>query len=279
MPLKESEEQFLKETAMSLRNDIVDVTFWAGGAHIGGAMSMVEIITILYYKYMDIDPTNPNYEDRDRFILSKGHAGVGLAPLLANKGFFDKETLKTFNQFNSPFGMHLDSAKVKGLDASTGSLGHGLPIALGMALAARVKKKSYKTYCLLGDGEMNEGSNWEAIMAAAHFNTTNLIPIVDHNKQMIDGKVEDVMSLGAFSDKWRAFGFDVEEIDGHDFKQLADAIDKAHNATERPVVIIANTIKGKGIEFMEDETKWHYGSIDSTVMEKCKKSIADSFAL
>ena len=279
MPLKESEEKYLKETAASLRNDIVDITFWAGGAHIGSALSMVDIITILYYKYMDIDPTNPDYEDRDRFILSKGHAGVGLAPLLANKGYFDKETLKTFNQFNSPFGMHLDAAKVKGLDASTGSLGHGLPMALGIALAARVNKKSYKTYCLLGDGEMNEGSNWEAIMAAAHFNATSLIPIVDSNKQMIDGRVEDVMSLGDLAAKWSSFGFEVLEIDGHDFKQLADAIDKAHAAKDKPVVIIANTIKGKGVDFMEDETKWHYGSIDSVVAAKAKESIAANLSL
>ena len=154
---------------------------------------------------MKYDSSNPDLEDRDRFILSKGHAGVGLAPLLANKGFFDKETLKTFNQFNSPFGMHLDSLKVRGLDASTGSLGHGLPISLGIALAARVKGLDYKTYCVLGDGEMNEGSNWEAIMAAAHYKVTSLIPIVDFNKRMIDGEVKDIMSIDPLADKWESF--------------------------------------------------------------------------
>ncbi|MEN8186785.1 MAG: transketolase [Bacteroidota bacterium] len=273
MPLSEIEIKELKEKAVKLRKDIVDVTFWAGGAHIGGAMSMVDIITILYNKFMKIDSSNPDLEDRDRFVLSKGHAGVGLAPLLAEKGFFDKEILKTFNQFNSPFGMHLDSLKVRGLDASTGSLGHGLPISLGMALAARIKKLEYKTYCLLGDGEMNEGSNWEAIMAAAHYKVTDLIPIVDFNKQMIDGKVENIMSLDPLADKWIAFGFDVVEVDGHDFNQLNEALEKAHAATEKPVVIIAHTIKGKGIDFMEDQTKWHYGSIDSSVLEKAKTSI------
>jgi transketolase len=237
-------------------------------------MSMADIITILYNKFMKYDPSNPNLEDRDRFVLSKGHAGVGLAPMLAEKGFFDKEILKSFNHFNSPFGMHLDSLKVIGLDASTGSLGHGLPIALGMALAARVKNLDYTTYCLLGDGEMNEGSNWEAIMAAAHYKVTNLIPIVDFNKRMIDGKVEDIMSVDPLDEKWKAFGWDVIEIDGHDFNQLNDAIEKALSAEEKPIVIIANTIKGKGIDFMEDETKWHYGSIDSTVVEKAKASIA-----
>ena len=274
MPLSDNELKNLKKHAMKLRNDIVDVTFWAGGAHIGGAMSMVDIITILYNKFMKYDSSNPDMEDRDRFILSKGHTGVGLAPLLAEKGFFDKETLKTFNQFNSPFGMHLDSLKVRGLDASTGSLGHGLPISLGIALAARVKGLDYKTYCVIGDGEMNEGSNWEAIMAAAHYKVTSLIPIVDFNKRMIDGEVKDIMSIDPLGEKWKAFGFDVIEINGHDFNELNDAIEKANAATERPVVIIANTIKGKGIDFMEDETKWHYGSIDSTVVEKAKASIA-----
>lgn len=274
MPLSEIELEQLKKHAVKLRNDIVDITFWAGGAHIGGAMSMADIITILYNKFMKYDPSNPDLEDRDRFVLSKGHAGVGLAPMLAEKGFFDKETLKTFNHFNSPFGMHLDSLKVTGLDASTGSLGHGLPIALGMALAARVKKLDYTTYCLLGDGEMNEGSNWEAIMAAAHYKVTNLIPIVDYNKRMIDGKVEDIMSVDPLDEKWKAFGWDVIEIDGHDFNQLNDAIEKALAAEDKPVVIIANTIKGKGIDFMEDETKWHYGSIDSNAVEKAKASIA-----
>jgi len=274
MPLSDKELNNLKKEAVKLRNDIVDVTFWAGGAHIGGAMSMVDILTILYNKFMKYDSSNPDLEDRDRFILSKGHAGVGLAPLLANKGFFDKETLKTFNQFNSPFGMHLDSLKVRGLDASTGSLGHGLPIALGIALAGRVKGLDYKTYCVVGDGEMNEGSNWEAIMAAAHYKVTSLIPIVDFNKRMIDGEVKDIMSIDPLGDKWRAFGFDVIEINGHDFNELNDAIEKANAAVDRPVVIIAHTIKGKGIDFMEDETKWHYGSIDSTVVEKAKASIA-----
>lgn len=276
MPLSETELKELKKKAAKLRNDIVDVTFWAGGAHIGGAMSMVDILTILYNKFMKIDPANPDLEDRDRFVLSKGHAGVGLAPLLAEKGFFNKETLKTFNQFNSPFGMHLDSLKVRGLDASTGSLGHGLPIALGMTLAARVKGLQYKTYCVVGDGEMNEGSNWEAIMAAAHYKATNLIPIVDFNKRMIDGKVADIMSIDPLPDKWKAFGFEVIEIDGHDFNQLNDAIEKANIAKEKPIVIIAHTIKGKGIDFMEDQTKWHYGSIDSSVVEKAKISIAAS---
>lgn len=277
MPLTEIELKELKKNAAELRCDIVDVTFWAGGAHIGGAMSMVDIITILYNKFLRFDPSNPDLPDRDRFVLSKGHTGVGLAPLLARKGFFKKDLLKTFNQFNSPFGMHLDSLKVRGLDASTGSLGHGLPIALGMALATRVTHNDYTTFCLLGDGEMNEGSNWEAIMAAAHYKVLNLVPIVDYNKRMIDGKVEDIMSIDPLADKWKAFGFDVIEIDGHDFNQLNEAFETAISATKKPVAIIAHTIKGKGVDFMEDQTKWHYGSIDSTAVEKAKASIAANY--
>ena len=274
MSLSDKELNQLKQNASSLRNDIVDITFWAGGAHIGGALSMADIITILYDKFMKYDPQRPDLEDRDRFVLSKGHTGVGLAPLLAKKGFFDKEILKTFNQFNSPFGMHLDSLKVKGLDASTGSLGHGLSLALGMALAARVKNLSFTTYCLLGDGEMNEGSNYEAMMAAAHYKVTNLVPIVDFNKRMIDGKVAEVMAIDPLADKWVAFGFDVIEVDGHDFNQLNEAFERARLAQEKPVAIIAHTLKGKGVDFMEDTTQWHYGSIDSMAVERAKASIA-----
>ncbi|MEZ4578975.1 MAG: transketolase [Desulfobacterales bacterium] len=225
MAISEQEIKLLEETAKGIRKDIVNVTEWAGGAHIGGALSMVEVLVILYFKYMNVDPHNPDKPDRDRFILSKGHGGVGFAPVLARKGYFDFDLLKTFNRFQSPFGMHLDGSKVKGVDASTGSLGHGLPIALGLSLGARLKKESWKTYCLLGDGECNEGSVWEAAMAAGQFNVTNLITIVDRNHLMIDGTTEEVMGLEPFSDKWEAFGFIVKEVDGHSFKELADAID------------------------------------------------------
>ncbi|MEZ4604777.1 MAG: transketolase [Desulfobacterales bacterium] len=244
MAISEQEIKLLEETAKGIRKDIVNVTEWAGGAHIGGALSMVEVLVILYFKYMNVDPHNPDKPDRDRFILSKGHGGVGFAPVLARKGYFDFDLLKTFNRFQSPFGMHLDGSKVKGVDASTGSLGHGLPIALGLSLGARLKKESWKTYCLLGDGECNEGSVWEAAMAAGQFNVTNLITIVDRNHLMIDGTTEEVMGLEPFSDKWEAFGFIVKEVDGHSFKELADAIDFAHNQDEKPVVIMPTPKKG-----------------------------------
>jgi transketolase len=278
MAISEQEIKSLQEIAKNIRKDIVNVTEWAGGAHIGGALSMVEIIVILYFKYMNIDPANPEKPDRDRFILSKGHGGVGFAPVLARKGFFEFDLLKTFNRFKSPFGMHLDASKVKGVDVSTGSLGHGLPMSLGLALGARLKKEPWKTYCLLGDGECNEGTVWEAAMAASHFKVTNMITIVDRNRLMIDGQTEEIMGLEPFADKWKAFGFIVKDIDGHSFKELAEAIDFAHHQSEAPVVIIANTKKGRGVDYMEDNVKWHYGSMNSTLSEQARKSIDKMYA-
>lgn len=273
MALSEQEIKELEAIAKQTRKDILDVTEWAGGAHIGGALSMVEILIILYHKYLNIDPVNPEKADRDRFILSKGHGGVGFAPVLARKGYFDFDLLKTFNQFKSPFGMHLDCAKVKGVDVSTGSLGHGLPMAVGLALGARLKKESWRTYCLLGDGECNEGTIWEAAMCASQFKITNMITIVDRNKLMIDGRTEEVMGLEPFVDKWTAFGFIVKEVDGHSFQELSEAFDFAHNQDDAPVLIMANTKKGRGIDFMEDNVKWHYGSVNSTLADQARESI------
>lgn len=273
MPITESEIAGLKEQAKKIRHDIIDTTVWSGGAHIGGAMSMVEIMTILYFKYLNIRPQEPSWPDRDRLVLSKGHGGVGYAPVLANRGYFDREELKDFNHFMSNFGMHLDSLKVKGVDASTGSLGHGLSMAVGLALGARLQKKSWMTYCILGDGECNEGSVWEAAMAASHFKATNLVTFVDRNRLMIDGRTEVVMALEPFADKWKAFGFIVKEIDGHDFNALAGAIDFAHSENTAPVLILCNTKKGRGVDFMEDQVKWHYGSIDSELAAKAHASV------
>lgn len=278
MALSKQEWLALEKKAYELRNLCLDTTFWAGSAHIGGGMSVMDMLTILYYKYMKIDVANPNWEDRDRLILSKGHAGVAYASVLCELGFNDKEQLKTFNLTNSKMGIHLDSNKVIGVDASTGSLGHGLPIAVGTALAARVLGKDYKTYCILGDGECDEGSNWEAAMSASTFKVTNMISFVDRNKCMIDGRTEDVMSLEPFADKWRAFGFIVKEVDGHNFNELSEAIDFALENKGAPVMIIADTIKGEGIDFMEDNYLWHYGAIDDEKYAKAKESLDKHYA-
>jgi len=274
MPIAESELNELRRVARKIRRDIVDVTGWSGGSHVGGALSQTDILTLLYWKYMRVNPQDPKWADRDRFVLSKGHGGVGHAVVLANKGYFDFALLKEYNQFMSPFGMHLDGNKVPGVDTSTGSLGHGLSVAVGMALGARLQKKDWRVFCVVGDGECNEGSIWEAAMSAAHFKVNNLIAFVDRNHYMIDGHTEQVMALEPLADKWRAFGWTVREADGHDLQQLADAVDAGLAATG-PYVIIANTVKGKGVSFMENEAKWHYGGLNAALLEQAKQSIGE----
>ncbi len=274
MPVQSEEVLRLEKKAYALRVLTLETVGWAGSGHIGGALSAMDILTILYHKYLNIDPSNPAKADRDRFVLSKGHIGVGFAPVLADLGYFDRELLKEYNHTGSPLGMHLDSLKVPGVEASTGSLGHGLALALGMALAARVKGETWRTFVLLGDGECDEGSVWEAAMAASHYKATNLVTIVDRNKCMIDGPTEEVMALEPFADKWRAFGFEAIEADGHDFVSLGAAIERAMAATEKPVVIIADTMKGAGIDFIEGKYAWHYGSFDAEKAVAAKESLA-----
>lgn len=262
MPLSKVELIDLENKAHEVRKLCVDTVAWAGGGHIGGALSAMDILTIMYYKYLNINPKNPLWEERDRFILSKGHIGVGFAPVLADKGYIEKELLKEYNHTGSSLGMHLDSNKVPGVDASTGSLGHGLSMALGMAIGAKLKNQNYKIYCLLGDGECDEGSIWEAAMAISHYKAVNVITLVDRNRCMIDGRTEDVMNLEPFADKWTSFGFEVKVVNGHSFIELSEAIEFAQSFKEKPVVIIADTLKGCGIDFMQDNYKWHYGSLD-----------------
>ena len=273
MPCTEEEIRSLTGTARDLRLTMVDVMAWSGGSHIGGSLSIAEILTILYFRYLKIKTSDPTWPDRDRFVLSKGHAASGFIPVLAKRGFFPEEELKSFNHFGSPFAMHPDSNKVLGCDASAGSLGHGLSIAVGMGLGARYQKKDFKTICLMGDGECCEGSVWEAAMALNHYKLVNVIVIIDRNRLMIDGPTEQIMNLEPFADKWRAFGFEVIEIDGHNFTELSGALDRGWAAEDKPVLILANTVKGKGVDFMENNVKWHYGSGDSDLCEKAKASI------
>ncbi|MDD2231891.1 MAG: transketolase [Sphaerochaetaceae bacterium] len=264
------------ELCKELRLKIVDVMTWSGGAHVGGSLSIVELLVMLYFKYLNVNPKRPKWDDRDRFILSKGHAAAGYIPALAMKGYFPEEELKSFNHFKSPFAMHPDCNKVIGCDASAGSLGHGLPMALGLGLGARYLKKGFKTVCLLGDGECCEGSVWEAAMAISNFKLTNVIPIVDRNHFMIDGNTEDEMALEPFADKWKAFGFDVLQINGNNIEEVDDALSKAWRMTV-PTMIIADTVKGKGVDFMEGNVKWHYASADSALAEKSKESILKEY--
>ena len=275
MPLSQQELGELKRTAAKIRRDIVDVTGWSGGAHVGGSLSMVDMLVLLYWKYLRVDPARPDWEDRDRFVLSKGHGGVGHAVVLANKGYFPMEDLKTFNETGSKLGMHLDGAKAKGVDASTGSMGHGLCQALGMALGARVLKKDTRVFCIVGDGESNEGSIWEAAMAAAHYKTPNLVGLLDRNHYMIDGYTEDVMSLEPLADKWRAFGWETRVVDGHDLSALAEAIEFAIAWDKGPVMLLCDTVKGKGVDFMEAKAAWHYGGLSAEMVAKAKQSIGE----
>ena len=273
MALSAEEKQRLEQIAQELRLTVIDVMAWSGGAHVGGSLSIMDILTILYFKYLNLDPAKPDWEDRDRFVLSKGHAAAGLIPVLAKKGFFPEETLKTFNHFGSPFAMHPDANKVIGCDVSAGSLGHGLSMAVGLGLGARYLKKDWRTVCVMGDGECCEGSVWEAAMAGASFGLGNVIAVVDRNRLMMDGTTEEVMKLEPFADKWRSFGWEVLEIDGHDFDQLDGAFAKAWAATDKPTLILANTVKGKGVDFMENNVGFHYASGDSELCAKAKASI------
>ncbi|HCC32667.1 MAG TPA: transketolase [Clostridiales bacterium] len=263
MGLTDSQVATLKLKAQQIRRKTIETVVWAGGGHLGGALSQVEIMVLLYYHFLNIDPKRPDWADRDRVVLSKGHGGIGYAPLLADRGYFSEGLLEEFNHTGSPFGMHLDRLKVPGVDASTGSLGHGLPMAVGMALGARLKGAAWRTYCILGDGECNEGSVWEAAMAAAHFRLDTLTALIDRNGLCIDGTTEAIMALEPLADKWRAFGWEVTAVDGHDFRELAGAIEAARRSTGRPTAIIARTVKGKGVDFMEDQAAWHYGGLDS----------------
>ena len=276
MSVSPEELSKLKQTARELRLNVIDVMKWAGGAHVGGSLSCLDMLTDLYFRKLNIDPARPDWEERDRFILSKGHGAAGYIPVLAKRGFFPEDSLRSFNHFNSPFGMHPDSRKVTGCDASTGSLGHGLPMAFGMGLGLRYLGKDNKVVCLMGDGECQEGSVWEAAMSIAHYKLTNVITIVDRNRCQIDGTTEQVMALEPFKSKWESFGFDVIEIDGNDMQQVCDAFDKAWTPGEKPVMILADTVKGKGVDFMENAVPYHYCSGTSEVCEKAKASIRNS---
>ncbi|HOS98687.1 MAG TPA: transketolase, partial [Deltaproteobacteria bacterium] len=236
MSVSAEEIKGLQKKAWDIRRTIVETTFTCGGSHIGGSLSQTDVLVALYYKYLNVDPKRPDWEDRDRFILSKGHGGIGWASVLGDKGYFDKALLKDFNKTGSPFGMHLDALKVKGCDASTGSLGHGLAIATGLALGARLRNKSFRTYVMMGDGELCEGTVWEAAILACHHRLDNLTAFVDRNGLMIDGPTESITTLEPLDRKFQAFGWETLVIDGHDFAAIGNAIEKAWTIKGRPTV-------------------------------------------
>lgn len=253
--------QELSVKASKLRMMAIDMIDKAGGGHIGGSFSAMDILTALYFNVLDIDPRDPNKRDRDRFILSAGHKAAAYVPVLAERGYFAVESLDTFNQLDSPFAMHPDMNKIPGCDMSTGSLGHGLPVAAGMALALRMDNLSSRVFVLMGDGEIHEGTVWEAAMGAAHFGLENLIAIVDYNKCTMDGPIDSVMPLEPIEEKWRSFGWGVRRIDGNDMQQILEAFSGLPESDGRPTVVIADTVKGKGVPSIEGDYHWHYGRL------------------
>ncbi len=247
----------LEKIANELRCDVIKMIYIAKSGHPGGSLSAADIVTALYFKIMKVDPTNPSWPDRDRFILSKGHACPILYAALSKKGYFDREILWKLREINHPLQGHPDMNKTVGVDMTTGSLGHGLSLGCGMAFYAKFFKKNYYTYVVLGDGEINEGIIWEAAMTASKYKLDNLIPFIDYNHLQIDGTTEEVMPLEPLKDKWKAFNWHVLSIDGHNIKEIIEAVNIAKKTKNIPSIIIANTIKGKGVPFMEGECDWH----------------------
>lgn len=259
--------------ARTIRGHAVRMVAKAKASHIGSCLSIADILAVLYTRVLRVDPQAPGLADRDRFILSKGHAAAILYAALAERGFFDRELLATYAEKGSALTGHV-SHGVRGVEVSTGSLGHGLPIAIGMALAIRAQGRRSRVVCLMSDGECDEGSNWEAILFAPHHHLENLLAIVDYNKIQSFGRVSDVIQLEPLADKWRAFGWNTLEVDGHDLGALEETFTMP--AVGRPTVVIAHTVKGRGVSFMEDKLEWHYKSPNAAELDQALAELATS---
>ena len=255
--MKITKVEGLANIANDIRIGIIEQVYNANSGHPGGSLSCADILAVLYFNQMNIDPENPNAKGRDRFVLSKGHCAPALYATLARKGYFNKELLKGFRKVESNLQGHPDMKKVPGVDMSTGSLGQGLSAAVGMAIGSKMEHEGYRVYCLLGDGELEEGQVWEAAMSASKNKLDNLCAIVDYNTLQIDGNVEEVAGLIDIKEKFESFGFNVIEVNGHDIEALIHAFNSAKHQKDMPSVIIARTIKGKGVSFMEGKAEWH----------------------
>lgn len=269
--MKKNKEE-LVEISKQIRKDVVEMLTESASGHPGGSLSAADIVTTLFFNELNIDPSNPKDENRDRFVLSKGHAVPVLYSALARRGFFAPEELLTLRKTGSRLQGHPNMNDLPGIDMSTGSLGQGISAAVGMALAGKTDNKSYRVYALLGDGELEEGQVWEASMCAAHYKLDNLTIFVDFNGLQIDGEITKVMNPSPIDKKFEAFGWNVLIIDGHNYDEILDAIEKAKNHKGQPTVIICNTIKGKGVSFMENEAGWH-GTAPSK--EQCEQAMKD----
>lgn len=263
----------LRRKAYQLRIDIIEMIYNANSGHPGGSLSAIDIMTVLYYKIMKHSPKEPNMPDRDRFILSKGHASPALYAVLADTGYFPKEELKNFRKANSMLQGHPSYLKTPGVEDSTGSLGQGLSFACGVAIAAKIDRRDYNVYCMIGDGESEEGQIWEAAMNGARHNLDNLCVILDYNHLQIDGNIYDIKRPQPFAEKWLSFGWDVMEIDGHDFNEIIEAFETFKSVKGKPSLIIAHTIKGKGVSFMENQADWHGKAPDKKQRDQAVKEL------
>jgi transketolase len=264
---KEALHKRLEAEARQVRRNVWRALRAGGSGHAGGSLSAADILAALYFHRLRVRPNEPDWPDRDRFVLSKGHANAALGAVLAQAGFIEDAVLDRFYGFESPFGMHPD-IKVAGVEMCTGALGHGLAVAMGMALGARIQKKPFHTFVMLGDGELHEGSNWEAAMAASHYRLTNLTAIVDHNKISQSGRVAEIIGVDPLADKWRAFGWETREIDGHDMSQVVDALNALPFHPDRPSALIAHTVKGKGVSFAENTYLWHSNNVNDEILAR-----------
>jgi transketolase len=276
MPTATQSPTDLKSLTRDMRVDIIRMIEAAGNGHPGGSLSIIDILTVLYWKFLKHDPKNPDWTERDRFILSKGHACPALYAVMAKRGYFAHELLLTLRKLGSPLQGHPDRMRLPGIEFSTGSLGQGLSVGVGMAIAAKMDKKDWKTYVVLGDGEMQEGQNWEAFMSAPKWKLDNLVMILDHNNGQIDGTVEQVMNIEPVADKLRAFNWNVQLVDGHDLDAVEKALTNAQTLGGKPHAIIAKTIKGKGVSFMENNIAWHGNAPKKEDADKAVKEILDA---
>jgi transketolase len=279
MSLGFKKELELKEKAWVLRREIIKMLYHAKSGHAGGSLSAVEILLVLYYSQMRIDPDHPDWEGRDRFIASKGHCAPAIYAILADKGFIATKELESLRQLGGMLQGHPDMKKTPGIDMSTGSLGLGLSAGIGMGLASRLDNRDYFTFVLLGDGELNEGQIWEAAMAAAKFKLDNVIAILDNNGVQLDGKTDEIMPLGDICRKFEAFGWNAIAANGHDLRAMDDAIDKAKSVKGMPSIILARTVKGKGISFMEGKHEWHGMVIGDKEFEAAMSQLEGCIAL
>lgn len=247
----------LKEIARLVRGDVIEMVTRAGSGHPGGSLSVVEVLVTLYYEVMRHDPQNPDDDDRDRLVLSKGHAAPTLYAILSRLGYFDREWLWSLRRCSSKLQGHPYAPDTPGVDASSGSLGQGLSFANGCAMRAKLDNKSYRVYCIIGDGETNEGQIWEASMTSARYGLDNLCCVLDYNELQIDGRIEDIKNPLPFRDKWEAFGWSVLDVNGHSFGEIKGAFDEARKTKGKPTMILAHTVKGKGVSFMEGKLEWH----------------------